>query len=191
MFVGFNLGFFPMHLAGLGGMPRRIYTYPAGLGWDDLNLFATLGAYLIAVSVVLFVVNIAYSWRHGARAGANPWRAPGLEWATSSPPPSYNFAALPCVDSAAPLWTQRDALAAFGGLRAHKREIALTSAIEAKPQIVWAMPEPSIWPLLSAIALTVLFIWSIFDPWGVIWGAVPLAFALTAWFWPKRGGAAP
>ena len=189
--IGFNLTFFPMHHLGAWGMPRRIYTYPAGLGWDDLNLFATLGAYLIAVSVVLFVINIVYSWRHGAPAGANPWRAPGLEWATSSPPPPYNFAALPCVDSAAPLWTQRDALGAFGGLRTHKREIALTSAIEAQPQIVWAMPEPSIWPLLSAIALTVLFIWSIFDPWGVIWGAIPLAITLTAWFWPKRGGAAP
>ena len=190
-FIGFNLTFFPMHHLGAWGMPRRIYTYPAGMGWDDLNLYATIGAYLIAVSVVLFIANVFVSWRRGAPARDDPWRAPGLEWATSSPPPPYNFAALPCVDSPVPLWTQRDALAACDGLSSRKREIALTSAIDAKPQIVWAMPQPSLWPLLSAIALTVLFIWSIFDPWGVIWGAIPLAIALTAWFWPKRGGNAP
>src|SRR5581483_7928496 len=186
-FVGFNLTFFPMHYLGLIGMPRRIYTYPAGLGWDVWNLVATLGSCVIAASVVVFLGNVIASLLRGRAAGDNPWDAPSLEWATSSPPPAYNFAAVPRVDSATPLWSGDDALPALAGLRADRREILLTSATDAEPQIVWGMPAPTIWPFASALAVTLLFIWSVFDAWGVIWGAIPLAIALTGWFWPKRG----
>jgi cytochrome c oxidase subunit 1 len=185
-FIGFNVAFFPMHWLGLIGMPRRVYTYPAGLGWDVWNLVATLGAYLIAVSALIFVVNVIVALRKGERAGDNPWQAPSLEWATSSPPPPYNFAAVPCVDSLTPLWADAEALPAYSGLREDRREILLTAATDAQPQIVWGMPAPSIWPFLSAVAITVLFIWSVFDAWGVIWGAIPLAITLTIWFWPKK-----
>jgi cytochrome c oxidase subunit I+III len=184
-FVGFNVTFFPMHWLGLVGMPRRVYTYPLGMGWDTANLTATIGAYLIAASALLFVINVLRALRSGKPAGDNPWGAPSLEWATASPPPPYNFAAVPRVDSATPLWSEREALPAFSGLRSDRREILLTTATDAQPQIAWAMPAPSIWPLLSTVALTFLFIWSIFDSWGVIWGSIPLAIALTAWFWPK------
>jgi cytochrome c oxidase subunit I+III len=103
-FVGFNVTFFPMHYLGLIGMPRRVYTYQPGLGWDLWNFIATIGAYMIALSVLLFIVNVVRSLRSGRIAGDNPWHASTLEWATSSPPPTYNFAAIPCVDSLVPLW---------------------------------------------------------------------------------------
>jgi cytochrome c oxidase subunit 1 len=183
-FVGFNVTFFPMHWLGLIGMPRRVYTYPAGMGWDLWNFVATVGAFLIAISVLVFIVNVARSLRSGEPAGDDPWHAPDLEWATSSPPPPYNFALLPTVQSSEPLWTN-DSL---GALRSAPdvREVLLTTAVEAAPGIRWRMPEPSLWPLFSALALTLLFIWSVFDPWGVVWGAIPLAIALTAWFWPRK-----
>ena len=85
-------------------MPRRIYTYQADRGWDLWNLVATLGVPLQALAVLLFVVNVVYSLRHGRLAGDNPWEAWTLEWATSSPPAEYNFAELPVVHSRRPLW---------------------------------------------------------------------------------------
>src|SRR3954465_5841573 len=91
MFIGFNLTFFPMHQLGLAGMPRRIYTYAEEAGWTTLNLLATSGALLMAVSCLLFLINVWRSRRHGAEAGHNPWGGPTLEWATSSPPRPYNF----------------------------------------------------------------------------------------------------
>lgn len=185
-FVGFNVAFFPMHYLGLIGMPRRVYTYPAGLGWEPWNLVSTLGAYLIGVSVLVFAFNVARSLRRGRPAGDNPWDAPDLEWATSSPPPRFNFAHVPQVRGSEPLWHARDALPVLGGLADDRREVLLTSALEAQPQIRWRMPEPSLWPLFAALALTLLFVWSVFSPWGVVWGAIPLAVTLTAWFWPRR-----
>jgi len=85
-------------------MPRRIYTYPADRGWDILNLVTTLGVPLQALGVLIFVVNVMYSLRHGEPAGDNPWEAWTLEWATTSPPPAYNFATVPAVTSRRPLW---------------------------------------------------------------------------------------
>lgn len=102
--VGFNLTFLPMHWLGMLGMPRRIYTYPADRGWDLWNLIASVGVPVQALAVLLFVVNIVYSLRYGAPAGDNPWEAWTLEWATTSPPPGYNFATVPVVTSRRPLW---------------------------------------------------------------------------------------
>lgn len=104
MFIGFNLGFFPMHIAGLLGMPRRVYTYQAGIGWDTANLIETIGVYMLALGILVFFVNLMRSRRHGDRAGGNPWGANTLEWATPSPPPAYNFRAIPVVKGRDPLW---------------------------------------------------------------------------------------
>jgi cytochrome c oxidase subunit 1 len=183
--IGFNLAFFPMHLLGLWGMPRRVYTYPEALGLGDTNLLVSFGALLFFLSFVLLLWNVIASLRDGARAGDNPWGASTLEWATASPPPSYNFARIPVVTHAEPLWQERGTLPTASGLRTDIRELVVTSVSEAKPESREASPEPSIWPLVAALATSGLFIGSIFTPWAVVYGTPPLAVALIVWFWPK------
>src|SRR5947199_88092 len=99
MLLGFNLTFFPMHILGLVGMPRRTYRYPSGYGWDTMNMIETIGAFIIALSVLIFFVNIIYSSRRGVIAGNDPWDARSLEWSIPSPPPEYNFAEIPVVEA--------------------------------------------------------------------------------------------
>jgi cytochrome c oxidase subunit 1 len=105
MFVGVNVAFFPMHILGLQGMPRRVYTYLPDTGWGPLNALVSSGAVLIVAGVATFLVNAFVSRASGRIAGANPWGAESLEWATTSPPPSYNFLYVPVVDGRAPMWS--------------------------------------------------------------------------------------
>jgi cytochrome c oxidase subunit 1 len=107
MFVGFNLTFFPMHQLGLAGMPRRIADYSSTAGWNDLNLAATIGGFMIAASMIPLLWNVFLSLRAGKIAGDDPWEANTLEWATSSPPPPYNFDHLPEIRSERPLFDLR------------------------------------------------------------------------------------
>src|SRR5499427_2592022 len=102
--VGFNITFVTMHVQGLLGMPRRIYTYQADRGWEIWNLITTLGVPLQAIAILIFVVNVIVSLRKGEPAGADPWDAWTLEWATTSPPPPYNFEVVPVTTSRRPLW---------------------------------------------------------------------------------------
>src|SRR6202795_4533796 len=102
--IGFHLTFDPLHFAGILGMPRRIYTYAAGRGWEGLNLMASIGVIFQAAAVACLIWNILRSLRKGAPAGNDPWDAWTLEWATTSPPPEYNFAVEPRVRSSRPLW---------------------------------------------------------------------------------------
>ncbi|MER9657676.1 cytochrome c oxidase subunit I [Mesorhizobium sp. M0152] len=184
-FIGFNAAFFPMHLVGLWGMPRRVYTYPAELGWGNINLFITAGAAVFFLSFVLFTFNMLHGALRGAPAGNNPWDAGTLEWATTSPPPSYNFARIPVVTNAEPLWAEREALPVATGLRVDARELVISTVAEARPDIREKSATPSIWPLFAAIAVGATFLYSIFTPWAVVWGALPIAITLIGWFWPK------
>ena len=186
VFLGFQLAFFPMHWSGLLGMPRRVYTYPAGLGLEVPNLLSTIGAFVVALAVGLFVINGIYSLYRGVIATPNPWGAASLEWATSSPPPVYNFEHIPVVESDTPLWDLDVELPVVSGLRVDEKEILLTTVVAATPDLREPVPEPSLWPFISAIAVGIVFIASIFSPWAIAFGLIPCGIALTAWFWPKE-----
>jgi cytochrome c oxidase subunit I len=108
MLIGVNLTFFPMHILGLMGMPRRVYTYPSGLGWDPLNLLATIGAFTIAAAILVFLWNFVTTMRSGQPAGNDPWDAFTLEWDTTSPPAVYNFEEVPTVRSRRPFYDKKN-----------------------------------------------------------------------------------
>jgi cytochrome c oxidase subunit I+III len=184
IFIGFHLTFFPMHILGLEGMPRRIYTYQPDLPWHGINLFVSVSAVILAAGFLIFFIDAIISARSGKPAGDNPWDAPTLEWATSSPPPAYNFAYIPVVGSANPLWDQVGSLDVASGLRTARRELVVTTITVAEPQARESSPRNSIWPLLTAIATSIMLIWSIFSPWAVVWGSIPIAITLIGWFWP-------
>jgi heme/copper-type cytochrome/quinol oxidase subunit 1 len=192
MFAGFNIGFFPMHVLGILGMPRRIYTYPEGMGWAPLNLVVTLGAYQFALGVLLFLVDVWRSWRHGERAGPNPWDAPSLEWVTASPPPPYNFAVIPSVASRYPLWEDRmkghtgSSTVDEGLLLDQGRETIGTSGLDAMPEVILRMPGDSAAPLLLAIALSIAFLGLLLQSWWTLGVSLLAGFAVVvAWLWPR------
>ena len=187
-FIGFNLTFFPMHILGLKGMPRRVYTYPTEVGWGTMNMLAGIGAVLMIASVLCLAINTYRSLRSGEAAGDNPWGASTLEWATTSPPPSCNFFKPLTVASRDPLWQDPPDQPVVVGLRSDARDVLVTSVLDAEPDHRTLFPEPSIWPLLTALATTALFVGSIFTPWAVVAGAVPVFVTMTGWFWPKKPG---
>ena len=183
LFIGFNLTFFPMHQLGLLGMPRRVYTYPAGLGWQGLNLLATAGGALMALAVITYAINVVWALRRGTHAAANPWNAGTLEWATASPPPAYNFHPVLVVRGRDSVWTDPDPITVIG-LSCARREVLITRVVDANLDHRFESPTPSIWPFITAIATSILFIGSIFTPWAVVWGSIPVAIGLIGWFWP-------
>jgi cytochrome c oxidase subunit 1 len=167
-------------------MTRRIYTYDAGSGWGNLNLLATVGALIIVVSMVVFAVNIVRSLLVGERATANPWGGTTLEWATDSPPPPYGFDHIRVVESRQPLARAPQGPTHVVGLPTRTRAMLVTRLHDGSPDHIVSDPAPTIWPFVSALAVTGLFISSIFTPWGLVWGAIPVTVALIGWFWPKK-----
>jgi cytochrome c oxidase subunit I+III len=163
VFLGTNLLFFPMHLAGIEGMPRRVYTYPGGLGWDAPNLAETIGGYLTALGILLLLGNLVVSWFRGTPAGPDPWHGATLEWTTSSPPPEYNFAVVPTVSSAYPNWDvadrEEDARRLAAGVMTLDagHEQPVSSPIDGRLADIEAMPHDSPWPILLAVALSLVF----------------------------------
>jgi cytochrome c oxidase subunit 1/cytochrome c oxidase subunit I+III len=191
MFIGFNLGFFPMHISGLLGMPRRIYTYGEGMGWDWVNLVTTIGSFVFGLGVLIFVWNVWISRTRGARAGANPWDAPTLEWATPSPPPPYNFAVIPSVASRHPLWEGRlgagcGSNTGAGLVLERGREALGTTPLDADPNIILKMPGDTLVPLFLALAMTVVTIGLALVNWLVAGaGVLCVGGAILAWLWPR------
>ncbi len=192
MFAGFNLAFLPMHVTGLLGMPRRVYTYNDYGGWHLLNMLTSLGSFVFAVGVLLFFVNVIRSLKFGAPSGSNPWDGPTLEWSVPSPPPPYNFAVIPTIASRHPLWEDRigseGALSSLdrGMLLDRGKETIATSALDADPEMILEMPEDSGAPLLLAIGLSVLFSGFLLKHWTVAAaGAVVVAVAIIMWMWPR------
>ena len=192
LFIGFNLGFLPMHLSGLWGMPRRVYTYADGMGWNTLNMITSIGSFVFAIGVALLIVNVLKSLKSGAPAGNNPWDAPTLEWATTSPPPPYNFPVIPTVASRHPLWEEQlgDAVRSSidrGMLLDEGKETIGTTALDAVPNMILEMPEDSYAPFLLTVGLSVLFVGMLVKLFTIIWiGVAVTAVALLFWMWPRR-----
>jgi cytochrome c oxidase subunit I+III len=192
MFVGFNITFFPQHILGLLGMPRRIYTYDTGLGWEIHNLISTIGAFVFAAGVLVTLVNYVRALRSGEQAGNDPWGGETLEWATSSPPPEYNFETIPTVRSREPVWDQPELRGGAqpldqGGYALEEgHETLSTSLLDGTPQAVVHMPHASAWPFILSVAILTL-------AYGILLDALPLTLAGAAgsaigtmgWFWPR------
>jgi heme/copper-type cytochrome/quinol oxidase subunit 1 len=194
-FVGFNLTFFPLHILGLLGMPRRVYTYPGGLGWDWLNMLSTIGAYIAALGYVVFIINLLFSLKEGERAGDDPWGANTLEWATTSPPEPYNFRKIPIIRSRDPLWDVPDA--AIDGSDADRargeltepdgwqREQLATTVFDARPARIMRMPPDTLWPLALALSFVVLSVGVLIETPAIgIIGIVIGVLSAAGWFWP-------
>jgi cytochrome c oxidase subunit 1/cytochrome c oxidase subunit I+III len=162
-FLGINVGFFTMHITGLIGMPRRVYTYPSGLGFETPNLITTVGAFILALGILVFVYNVIYSLKHGAVAGPNPWDAPTLEWSVPSPPPPYNFAVIPSVASRHPLWEERlgegDGRSVLdrGMVLDEHHEVVGVTAMDGEPDVILKMPSESYAPLLMMLCISAFF----------------------------------
>jgi cytochrome c oxidase subunit I+III len=196
MFVGFNVAFFPMHILGLLGMARRVYTYQSGLGWDWLNLVASIGGFMFATGVLLTFVNLFVSRRHPEDAGANPWNADTLEWATDSPTPEYNFVAVPLVEDRHPLWTGEPLRViedgAFGPEGARERKIPITGGITAEPEAVLRVPPETTQPFWVAVGLALMFTALLIEAALVaIVGLVVAAVAVLRWTWHIGGTTEP
>ncbi len=172
-FVGMNLTFFPMHFSGMLGMPRRIYTYDAGQGWDTYNLISSIGAYMLVVATLVFVYNFFTSRKRGGIAGPNPWNAGTLEWSIPSPPPEYNFAVLPMVTSRYPLWEGGEADAESARINSQEGKSAEELGI--------VLPYSTIKPLLVALGLIVMFSGLMITHALIFIGAAILVGSLYGW----------
>jgi len=199
-FIGTALTFFPMHIVGLLGMPRRIYTYQPDLGWGAYNLSETVGAFILASGLVLIAINLIVSRFQGQRVGSNPFNAPTLEWATTSPPPEYNFAVIPKVTSPYPVWDAQDR--EEDQRRLERGELVLADGHETPATTVrdgvWdevvEMPSESPWPIVLTLFATVMFVMLLTTHYVIaaIFAALAVA-VLGAWHWqePQGGGAGP
>ncbi|MDP9310646.1 MAG: cytochrome c oxidase subunit I [Chloroflexota bacterium] len=171
MFIGMNLTFMPMHYLGLIGMPRRVYTYEAGIGFDFWNMIETIGAFMIAVSVGIFIWNAIVSQRHGEVAGDDPWDGHTLEWGTTSPPPAHNFDRIPVVRSRRPVWDLKYGEAQeFTAPRDTKAAGTTDEETDAHHGI--HLPPPSYYPLVLAFGLFVAAYGLLYIYQGGVWGIV-------------------
>ncbi len=193
MFLGFNLAFFPMHISGLLGMPRRVYTYADGMGWDTLNLITTIGSFVFAIGVLLLFVNVVKSLRAGAPAPADPWDAGTLEWSVPSPPPPYNFSVIPTVASRHPLWDGRLSESGVissidhGMLLDQGKETVATSPLDASPDMILEMPEDTAAPFVLTLGTSLMFVGLLLKAWPLaIAGAAVAALSILWWLWPRR-----
>ena len=182
MFAGFNVAFFPMHVAGLLGMPRRVYTYLPGLGLETANLLSTIGAVIFVAGVAMTLWNVVASRYTGALAGDDPWEAGTLEWATTSPPEDYNFGHMPIVSSREPLW---DGGVTPGPAYDEGRLTPRTSPLDAELEAVIEMPEDNIWTLIISIALLLVFAGFLVRWYSMaIVGVALTLLSMARWMWP-------
>ncbi len=196
LFAGVNIAFFPMHIVGLMGMPRRVYTYPAGLGWDIYNLISTIGVFIIVPGILVFVANAAWSYLKGPPAGPDPWGGDTLEWALPSPPHQHAYTVPPVIRSRHPRWDQDDLhpddteMSAFtrglGQWPLKWRAVLITRTGDARPEEVFRVANPSIWPFVAAVGVVIIFGAEIlkFRVMALV-GALVVVAAVIRWNWPE------
>jgi cytochrome c oxidase subunit I+III len=195
LFVGVNVAFWPMHQVGLMGMPRRVYTYEAGLGWEIHNLISTIGVLIIVPGIAVFVWNVIRSWRRGESAGPDPWNADSLEWAVPSPPAEHGWSIVPLVWSRHPLWDQTSL--EQGPPRMERfvhglaqwplrwRAAVIVGTADARPQEVFRVAGPSLWPLVAGCGLVLIFLSELVKlRWAAAIGALIIVVAAIGWNWP-------
>jgi cytochrome c oxidase subunit 1 len=176
MLIGFNLTFLPMHMLGLNGMPRRVYTYAEGMGFEFWNMVQTGGSFLLGVAFLVFIWNIIKSVRNHPPAPADPWNGATLEWAIPSPPQEFNFAEVPVVEGRDPLW---DWKRARGGPLPEPAQVSGRGI---------HMPNPSYWPLVTAVGVLVVFTGFIVGfPYVNLVGAVILFIGIFRWAFEPAG----
>jgi cytochrome c oxidase subunit I+III len=162
-FVGSAITFFPMHIVGLLGMPRRVYTYQPGLGWDGYNMTETIGAYILAIGLLLLVANLVVSYFRGEPAGEDPFGGATLEWSIPSPPPHYNFSVVPTIRSPYPMWDPEDRQEDVRKLERGEmvldegHETPASTVLDAHFDEVLDMPSDSPWPILVALMMSGVF----------------------------------
>jgi cytochrome c oxidase subunit 1/cytochrome c oxidase subunit I+III len=191
LFVGTNLLFFPMHIVGLLGMPRRNYTYPANLGWEPYNMAETIGGYITAAGILLLLGNLVWSYFKAEDAGPDPWHGATLEWTTSSPPPPYNYAVIPKVSSAYANWDEADRAEdrrklATGVLVLQEghEQVAVTPVDGTLDEIV-EMPHDSPWPALLGLCLLLVFSMLVIGKYGVA-GCFAIGCVLALFGWHSK-----
>jgi cytochrome c oxidase subunit I+III len=196
-FLGFNVCFFPMHIMGLLGMPRRVYTYPASLGLDGYNLLATVGAFVLAAGFLVFVFSVYHTARHGDKAPLDPWESDSLEWSLPSPPAFALYARLPVVASRHPLWSKEPPGPAdefntrIVELMDHRpvgwRATILIDVVTGRPQAIARLATPSYMPLVAALGVVLLTVATIAKLFLLIpVGVLISVAALFVWLWPDR-----
>ncbi|MFL5839722.1 MAG: cytochrome c oxidase subunit I, partial [Thermoleophilaceae bacterium] len=187
-FIGTGITFFPMHIVGLLGMPRRVYTYPGRMGWAPYNLIESIGSYLIALGLLMVVANLVRSWFRGPPAGDNPWGGATLEWSTTSPPPDYNYPVIPKVSSAYPMWDPDDRTE--DARKLERGELVLeaghltptSSWLDGRFDEVIDMPSESVWPFVTGIALLLVFTMLLTGHLFALWVSLGLlALTLVGW----------
>ncbi|GHA79233.1 cytochrome c oxidase subunit I [Cognatilysobacter bugurensis] len=199
VFIGFNLTFLPMHLTGMAGMPRRVYTYVPELGVSWLNLVSTAAGFVLAVGIVAILIDVALCFRYGRPATRNPWHATTLEWAVPVPVPMYNFASVPTVTSACPLWDRpqlMEEVARPDGLLADashgRRELLGTHLLSAEPEQVIRISGSSAVPLVAALSIAALL--AAFLGKQYVLAAIallPMLAAFGHWLWTTGDRRAP
>ncbi len=187
MFIGFNVGFFPMHILGLLGMPRRIYTYRPGLGFDSWNMVVTIGAFVLGIGMLISIMNLLISLRTGELAGRNPWNSDGLEWSSDSPPAPYGSVHIPLTASRHPLWDNfdeeddpdNDRVLDWGRLT------PVTTALDADPIGLATIPGDSLLPLFMSVSMFAFFVTLVFQMAFTALGMLLIAFVIgCVWMWP-------
>ena len=181
---GSNLTFFPMHILGLVGMPRRVYTYSATSGFEAYNLLQTVGAFILAASFLIFLHNVFSSLRKGARAGKDPWDGRTLEWTIPSPPPHYNFVTIPEIHSREPAWDMKYGHDSEGAMPIERPDAPgaqLYNEAEEEDHPEIHMPSPSYWPIVVAAGFGIAGALFIVGPWYSSIGLVIAMIGLYSW----------